>query len=215
MTSSRAVAFEVVVVDHHRGTRVGHPLGVGALMIGRRIRIGNQDRGAPRCGDLEDRATRSREDQVARRERVGKPGLVGEERVAVRVGGVCQALADLVVVAVAADMEHVEIAIRRPGPGERLERAAVDRPGALAAAEDQDTAIVGCDPETLARRGAVRSRDGRGHRPARDEVAIIVATVDREGEAHAPGAPGEQAVGEAEVAVGLGEDERQAERDRG
>ena len=95
-------------------------------MILRRIRIGNQDRWT--CGrrDLEDRAPGAGEHEVAGSEGVGEPGLVGEQRVAVGVGAVREAVANLLVVAVAADMEDVEVTVGRAGPGEGLDRTAVD-----------------------------------------------------------------------------------------
>jgi hypothetical protein len=56
--------------------------------------------------------------------------------------------------------------------------------------------------------------DRRRDRPPGDQVALPAAALDRKREAHPPRAPGEHAVGEAEVAIRLGEHERQAQRER-
>ena len=107
----------------------------------------------------------------------------------------------------------MEVAARALGEG--LDRGQVDRAGALAAAHHQQAARVRRDPEPRARRAAVGRQHRGGHRPPGDQVALPLAPRDREGEADPPRAPGQQAVGEAEVAVGLGQDQRDAGEDRG
>jgi hypothetical protein len=89
----------------------------------------------------------------------------------------------------------------------------VDRAGAERAAEHEHRQLPGLDAELGAGGRAVgdRRRDGAaGH-----EVAVAVAALDREREADTAGAVGEQAVGEAEVRVGLREHERRAAEDGG
>ncbi len=71
-------------------------------------------------------------------------------------------------------------------------------------------AVVRAEAKSLARGLALRLDDGRRDRSTGHEVAIALVTGDREGKADPPRAAGEHAVGEAEVAVRLGEDERQA-----
>ena len=68
--------------------------------------------------------------------------------------------------------------------------------------------------EALAGSGAVRRNDLGRNRTAGDQVLLSGPPGDREGEADAPCAAGENAVGETEVAVGLGQDQRQAAHDR-
>ena len=51
-------------------------------MVGRRVRIGDEDRGPPGGGELEDGAAGAREDEVGGGERVGEVGHVLEQRVA-------------------------------------------------------------------------------------------------------------------------------------
>ena len=82
----------------------------------------------------------------------------------------------------------------------------VDRARPERAAEDQHEPVVLPDAQLLPRRrpGGDPRRDG----PARDAVARPVAAGQREGEADAAGARREEAVGEAEVRVGLRQDER-------
>ena len=96
-----------------------------------------------------------------------------------------------------------------------VERGLVDRARAEAAAEDQQAALVGRDPEPLPGRAAVGGEHRRRHRAAGDEVGVALEAGDREREADPPGAAGEHPVGEAEVAVGLGQDQRQPQAKRG
>ena len=93
--------------------------------------------------------------------------------------------------------------------GEGLDRAHVDRAGALAAAHHQqaDGRRRRCRSAPRGLR-AVGLQHGRRHRPPGHQVAVALPPRDREGEADPPGPPGEQAVGEPEVAVGLGQDQR-------
>ncbi len=107
-------------------------------------------------------------------------------------------------------MKHVVGTV--PGRTARSEggrRRPVDPQGPEAAAEDQQAGDIGIDREPAPRFAAIGAGDRRRHRAAGDEVAARVASGDRKGEADAPGPRREQAVGESEVAVGLGEDERQ------
>ena len=64
-----------------------HPGGVGALVVGGRVRVGHEDRRPAGRGDLEDRAAGAAEDEVGGGEAVAEVGLVGEQRVAVAVRG--------------------------------------------------------------------------------------------------------------------------------
>ena len=114
------------------------------------------------------------------------------------------------------DVEDVEVTAGpgRVGPGEGVERREVDRPRALAAAEDEQAARAGGDPEALPGRVAVGGEDRRGHRPPGDDEALALHARDRERQADPARAPREQPVGEAEVAVGLGQHERQSQRER-
>ena len=82
--ASRAGAH-LRVLDHGRRARLGHPGGVGALVVGGRVRIGDEERRPPGGGDLEDRAARAPEDQVAGGEAVAEVGLVLEQRVALLI----------------------------------------------------------------------------------------------------------------------------------
>ena len=178
------------------------------------MRIGDEERGPPGGGDLEDRAARAPEDQVAGGEAVAEVGLVLEQRVALLIWS---------------GLEPGSPARRsRGGPARwttwksrpsRSARAAsgaiVDRAGPLAAAHHQQAEVVRGDAEARSGAVAIGREHGRRHRPAGDQVALALATLDREGEADAPGAAGEQPVGEAEVAVGLGQHQRRAVAKRG
>ncbi len=102
---------------------------------------------------------------------------------------------------------------RKGRSGEPVDGRLVDRPRPQRAAEDEHEAVVLADAEGAARAGAVGLR--RRHRAAGDPVARAGAPLEREGQADAPREGRQQAVGEAEVAVGLGQDERHPGRDGG
>ena len=110
-------------------------------------------------------------------------------------------------------MEDVEVARRHPR--ERLERRLVDRARALAAAEHQQARILGATPEAPPGRAAIGAEHRVRDRPAGDQVALALAALDREGEADPARPARQQPVGEAEVAVGLGQDQREPEPERG
>jgi hypothetical protein len=174
------------------------------------VRVRDEDRRQPRGEELEDRPTRARRDQVGRSVGVG-------ERVDVRMQVVVRGRAELVeptaqvvVVAPARRVQHGE----RRRPSERLERRLVQRAGAERAAEHQEAALVGADPEPLARRGAVRPHGPGGHGTADHLVGIAGAALDRERQEHVPRKPRQQPVRNAEVAVGLRQHERDPARDR-
>ncbi len=105
----------------------------------------------------------------------------------------------------------MEIAL--PPLGECLDRGQVDRAGPLAPAHHQQAARLGWNPESLPGRDAVGLEHRGGHRPPGHQVALSLPSRDREGEADAPRPVRQQAVGEAEVAVGLGKDEGGAGED--
>lgn len=182
-------------------------------MASRGVGIGDEDRRAAGGGDLEDRAAGTRQDQVAGGKGVGESGLVGEQRVARHLGTSIEALAQERVVAAAADVEYMEAPFGRFVCGKGVDRAEVDRTGSLAAAEDEQAAVPGRDPEALASRLAIGADDVAGNRASRDQVLLPQPTVDREGEANSLRATGEDAIGETQVAVGFGQHQRELEHD--
>ena len=115
---------------------------------------------------------------------------------------------DLTVFAAPAHVQHVKCDV-----GERLERGQVDRASPERAAEHQHAGVVEAHREPLTRRATFRSAGG--DRPAGDAVARSAATGEREGKAYAPRERGQHPVGQAQVAVGLGDDEGDAQRERG
>ncbi len=207
------IRLELLVADRHRGARLGHPGGVALLVAGGGVRVGDEDRRPPGRRQLEDRAARASQHQVAGGEAVAEVGLVGEQRVALVVRGGGEPLLQRREVARPAQVDDVEVAAG--ALGQRRDRALVDRAGALAAADDEQAARPGGDAEALPRRGPVGRQHGRRHRPPGERVAAAVAAGDREGEADPPRRPRQQPVGEAEVAVGLGQDQRDARQHGG
>ena len=199
---------ELGVVDHLRRAGPLHPGRVRRLMPGGRVRVGDEDRRPPGRGHLEDRAAGAAEDEVAGGEPVAEVGLVVEQHVAVVVRGARQARLQLGVVAAPGDVDDVEVTALTLGEGG--ERALVDRAGALAAADHQQAAGGLRDPEAGPCGASVGGQHGGGDRAPGDDVAAALAPVDREGEADPPRAGREQPVGEAEVAVGLGQHQGRA-----
>ena len=183
---------ELRVGQDRRGAGLGHPARVGGLVVGGRVRIRDQDRRQAVLGELEHRAAGAGDREVGGDERLPERRDVFAQ-VVVRAGR-----SQLGEVARTGHVEDVVV-----GVGERLDRRQVDRARAERAAEDQHAGRLRRDAELGAGGRAVvdRRRDGA----AGDEVAVAVAAGDREGEADAAGARREQAVGEAEVGVGLGE----------
>ena len=100
--------------DHDRGAALGQPARVLGLMVRGRVRIGDQDRGAARRGDLEHRAAGAGEHQVGGREHLAEVGLVLDQGVALGGAGALEPLAERRVVAPSGDVEHPEA-----GPGPR------------------------------------------------------------------------------------------------
>ena len=114
-------------------------------------------------------------------------------------------------VACAGDVEHVEAGV---GIEEPLKDGGVDRERPLAAADDEEYAVVRREPQPLARCLPVGLDHGARDGPARHEVALALESRDRKRQADPARPAGEEAVGETEVAVCLGDDERKAEPHR-
>src|SRR5262249_14401101 len=94
--------------------------------------------------------------------------------------------------------------------GERPEGGEVDRAGAEAAADDRHAVRRAWDAEAPPGDGRIGLEDLPRHRPTGDDVGSVLTPGNREGEADAAGAAGEQAVGPPEVAVGPRQDQGQA-----
>ena len=200
--------LELGVLDHQRRAGLGHPGGVGMLVARGRVRIGDEDRGPPGRGQLEHRAAGTGEHQVARGERLGQVRLVLEQGEPLWPPSGIKPLAGQRIVAVPRDLDHVVLALRgRAVAEESVERADVDRPGALATAEDEQAAPIGRDAEAPPGFLPAGGRDPGGHRATGDHIAIALPALDRECETDAARAAGEQPVGEPEVPIGLGEDQ--------
>ena len=208
-------ARELGVGDHHRRPAVGHPAGVGRLVVTRRMGIRDQDRRASRRRDLHHRAARAGDDQVSSGEDVAQVRLVLDQRVALR---------SALLVPAAAQLRH-----SRDGPttcriqgwptwscGAPVRRVKASKAARLIerAPRLPPTTVTQSAGSGIPKRRratvAIRLDHGARDGPPGDHVRPAVPARDREGEADAPGAAGEQPVGEAQVAVGLGQDQRQA-----
>ncbi len=188
------------VGDHDRRPRSLHETGVGGLVVGRGVGVGDEHGGAARGRDLEDRAAGASDHEIAGEERFPEVGDVAAQVV------VRPRRAELADVSLAGGVEDV-----KAGARERLERGVVDRAGPLRAAEHDHARFARADPEPGPRRETV---DGSGrHRSAGDAVAGSVAALDRERQEHQLGHRSQHAVRQSEVAVGLHQDERDPARD--
>ena len=180
------IGVEVLVLDDPGGAGPLHPVRIRMLMASGGMRVRHQDRRLARSCELEDRAARTREDQIAGGERVGEIRQVVDQRVPSRRGEV---RLNRRIVACPGDVEDVEGSLRRrPAGPERISSRPVDPQRAEAAAEDQQAGDVGSDPEPLPRPAAVRPGDRRRDRAAGDQIAAPVTARDRERQADAVGA---------------------------
>ena len=125
---------------------------------------------------MPEQHARARQHEIGRGEGVREARLVLQQRVARDLAGCVQRVPGLPVVAVPGAVEHVVAALGQGPIEERLQRCEVDGGGALAAPEDQQAAVVGGDAEAPPGIGAVGVGDRRGNRPARDHVALSVAS---------------------------------------
>ena len=126
---------------------------------------------------------------------------------------------ELGIVAAARDVEHpwlADVVVREAvlGPGERLDCGLLIDRRPEAAADDGDAVRGLRDAVAPAGDRSVRLEHGPRDRPAGDQIGPALAAGDRKGEADPMGAASEKPVGEAQVAVGLGEDEGKAHPDR-
>ena len=186
---------ELGVGQHGGGARALHPARVRLLVVAGRVRIRDQDRGQAVLGELEHRPAGARDRQVGRRQRGAERHHVVAQDV-MRAGRRERGEVP--------PSRHVQDPVRRVREG--AHGGLVDRPRAERAAEHEHGGLALLEAEPGPRAGAVG--DGRRDRAAGHQVALSAAALDREGQADAARAGGEQAVGQAEVGVGLGEHER-------
>ena len=170
-------------------------------MVGGRVRIRDQHRRESVLGELEDRAAGAPDGDVCGGQRDPERRQVVEQDVLRPRAG------QIRVVARAGDVQH---AIGRVL--ERFGRGVVDRARAERAAEDEYARLARPDPQLRSRQPAVADL-GR-HGTAGDQVAAARPTLDRERQADAACTARERPVGDAEMAVGLGKDERRPRQHR-
>ena len=199
---------ELAVRDDHGGARLRHVARVARLMVGRGLRVGNQDGGQPGRRELEHRPAGARRREIGRDKRIGERLDVRVQVVVGRPPERVESLGQLVVVADAARVEHRA----RRGRSERVERGVVQPPRPERAAEDQQALLVGPDAEALASRAAVGFDGARGNRTTGEQVLAALALGQRKRQEDAPGEGREQAVRDPQVAVGLHQRQRQPQR---
>ena len=141
------------VGDDDRGARLGHPARVGGLVVGRRVRVGDEDRRAPVRGDLEDRAAGARDAQVAGQQRLAEGrDVLAQVVVAGGRGRAARA-------APRSRASPQACRTRKSAPASACDRRLVDRARAQRAAEDEHAGVVvGAGRSARARR--------RGRSPA-------------------------------------------------
>ena len=197
---AQPAGVELGVGHHDRGAAVRHPARVVGLVVGGGVRVGDEDRRAavrrrPRRSSRRSGRRRGRSRRAparrAGRSRAGRSAGAG--RRAARAARRGRA--------------------RRWRAGRGTGRPASPSTAASlierAPSEPPKTSTSGSSAPTPKRaRAAGAVGRGRRHGAAGDPVARAVAPLDREGQADAPREGRQQAVGQAEVAVGLGQDER-------
>ena len=173
-----------------RGTTTAAPAAlhvarVERLVVGRRVRVGHEDRGQARRGHLEHRSAGARDRQVGGRERV-------REWLDVGVQVVVRRRAERVEAARAARRgracPHACRTAHGRGGAERIERRLVE-PARARASRRRRAGRARRRRSRSAPRAAARSACPvpARHRPAATTYCAPVAALDREGQEHAPG----------------------------
>ena len=198
---------QLAVRDDHRGAGTLHEARVGRLVVGGGVRIGHEHGGLAVRGDLEDRAAGARHDQIAREQRLAELRDVAAQVV---VAGLARRRS----CRSRRSRSPAACSTRNRAPANASHRRPVDRPRALGAAEHEHARLAQCRSRSGPAPPASRWRARGTGRPV-THVARAVATLDREREAHAPSERREQPVGQPEMAVGLGQHERNPREHRG
>ena len=176
-------AVQLVVRDHDRRARLVHEAGVRGLVVAGRVRVGHEDRGQARRGELEDRSAGARGGEVGRGERVG-------ERLDVRrtAGSAPASRARRAARAASRSRGGPRRAApcRAPPPPNASSAASFSRRAPSEPPNTSRHGPVGRDAEPLARGVAVGAAGARGHRPAGDDPL-------RAARARAAGTPGTRA----------------------
>ena len=160
------------------------------------MRVGHEDGGCARCGELPDRAACPRDREIGRSKGRAEFGCRRDEDVVVPVHPPAQA----VVVAFPRHMQNGWAVVAVRVDGELVEAAR--------ARERTEEGDHGCLPRQIELTAALFLRDAAmvgGHRAAGDAVLRAVPPSDGVGEEDAPRERRRQPVGEAEVSIGLGQ----------
>ena len=178
---------------------------VGALVVGGRVGIRDQHRRAPGRGELEDRAARAsqrpdRRRRGRRRGRARSRSTRSPRCAAPRRGALAAPRSRARPARWSTWKSRPSRSANASIAAKLTERAPWLPPMTSSAAR------VRRDPEPRPRRAAVGGEHRLGHRPSRHQVALPLRARDRERQADPPRPPGQQPVGKAEVAVGLGQD---------
>src|SRR5262245_11725959 len=176
------------------------------LMVGRRVRIWNEERRPAGRRDLPDGATGPCHDEVRGGEGSAEVVREGEQAVLPALDTALQPR----IVAFAGKVKD-----GGPGAPERLERGLVQPLRALAPAEDEHNLYVFRKPEQLTCLSAVPRPRARRYRPADDLVLRRLVPFDRVRQKDDLGEGGGEAVGEAQMSIRLGEGGRDPQASRG
>jgi len=165
-------------------------------VIGRRVRVGNEDRGRACCRKLPHRPARAGDRDVGGGKDVPEAVRVRHQHVAAAMHPRRQAG----VVSLPRDVQHAGAAVA-PGSHRHL----VERGRAREGAEDGDDRLVRPEAEVLPRLRPVRTDMRQRDRPADDLHLAAAAAGNLVGEEELLRKRGGEPVREAEVRVGLGE----------
>ena len=199
------------------GGAVHHPTCVLALVIGGRVRVRDKDRRLAERGQFGHRAAGASHDEIGGRHRRGQAVSVGHQVVALKPLALRgERGTHGVMVARPADVNELETEL---AAAEGVDASAVDALRTLAAAEGEHHRQVGEQGERLTALLRRRRELRRPQRPPREDVLGRLQAGDREAQADAPHERPQQAIGDAEVGVGLqgeaGDAAQRGQRDNG
>ena len=199
LVDERRHALELALVHDERAPSPREVPGVERLMVARRVRVRDENRGSPRRRELPHRPAGARDREIRRRQRLAE--RIG--RLEQHVVAACDARAQRRIVALSRHVQH-----RRAALAERIDRERIQRLRARETAEDGKDRTVCRQPEPRPRLRPLPTQVGSRDRTTGHAVLAAVTPGDGVREEDAPRERRRQAVGEPEVCVRLGERRR-------
>ena len=170
--------------------------------------VGNQDCRASSCGELEDRASRASEDQVACRQTVTQVRFIVENYVAPWMTLAIQDAFDLPVVAKTGHVDHLIVPIGIEG--ETLDGCEIDRASTVTTTEDQQAGSPFGQPQTSASWLAVSLENALANRATGYLRPISTKIGNGKGQAYSVRPATQHPGREARASISLHQDQGQA-----